>query len=235
VFATPSLASLSMSALMSLSLSMMMTLTSPTFAAVAECPLEGTTLPPFESVAPIDPSGPALDRTSLGNGTLVAFVDVDARPEQVWSVLTDFDARPKVFREVQSVAVQRIDAGVVSVRQSNLRFGWSIRYTTVSTLRPELGRIEVRLDPSYPHDIADLSGVWEIRPTTDSAKTRVSLYLRLDSGLPIPHFVERRMLRHSVEHSVAAVAAEARTRCIGRQLFAVSANQAAETGAQRRR
>ncbi len=152
----------------------------------------------------------------------MAFAVVDARPEQVWSVLTDFDAWPRVFSDIQSVVVQPLDSGSVSVRRSNLRFGWSIEYTSVSTPRPEQGRIEFRLDPNHRHDVAEVSGVWEIRPSTDGAMTRLALYSRVESGLPIPRFVERRLLQSSLEHRIAEVAAEAKTRCISRHVVADS-------------
>jgi len=179
-----------------------------TSGAVRVCPID---IP--ASAIDVDPSQPRFDPAQLGDGTLVAFAEIEARPEQVWSVLTDFEAWPRVFEEIQRVEVRRRPGAVISVRQTNLRFGWAVAYTSIPTLRPEQGRVEMQLDPRDPHDIEWVHAVWEIRSAPDSANTQVALYLHVETGLPIPRFVERRWLEDSARQTVRAVAVESKSRC----------------------
>ena len=147
-----------------------------------------------------------------GEGVRVETVEIDASPADVWNVLTDFDAWAEIFPHVQRVQVERVSSERVVVRQRTEAFGWAVEYTSRSTLSPAEGRIAVELDRSRPHDIQELTGVWEITPNTDGTVTVLELRLRIVSGLPIPGFVERRFVGRSVKQTVAAVAAEVERR-----------------------
>lgn len=160
-------------------------------------------------------AAPPPDPAWLDDGVITAFALVEARPEQVWAVLTDFEIWPELFEEIQRVDVEPLGDGIVSLHQASRRFGWAVEYTAVSTLRPEQGRIEIRLNRDAPADIADLHSLWEVRPTEGGRATRVALHLRLDSGLPIPRWMERRMLERSVHDSVRGVASATLERCPG--------------------
>ncbi len=131
---------------------------------------------------------------------------------EVWNVLTDFDAWAEIVPHVHRVQVEWMSAERVEVRQRTEAFGWAVEYTSRSTLSPAEGRIAVELDRSRPHDIQELSGVWEITPSTDGAGTVLELRLRIVSGLPIPGFLERRFVGRSVKQTVAAVVAEVERR-----------------------
>jgi ribosome-associated toxin RatA of RatAB toxin-antitoxin module len=148
----------------------------------------------------------------LGEGVRVEAVEIDASPAEVWNVLTDFDAWVEIFPHVQRVQVERMSAERVDVRQRTEAFGWVVEYTSRSTLSPAEGRIAVELDRTRPHDIEELTGVWEVTPNTYGTGTVLELRLRIVSGLPIPGFLERRFVGRSVKKTVAAVAAEVERR-----------------------
>lgn len=144
---------------------------------------------------------------------LVAAIEVVATRDSVWTVLTDFDAWTQTFPEIERVDVRRLNDDRVEVAHATSSFGWKVRYTAVHHLEPERGRIDIALDSSYPHDIADLRGRWQLSEARDGA-TRIELWLRVDSGLPIPGFVERRLVSRSAADTVEALAREVERRCV---------------------
>ena len=156
-----------------------------------------------------------------GDEEVAASAQIGATPEQVWRVLTDFDAWPEIFPDIDGVDVERIDSERVAVRKRGGGLGFDVEFTQLHTLRPVEGRIALELDRSQPSDIEELAGLWELRPIANGAGTHLVFRLRLDSGLPIPGFIERRAVARSMQRTVDAVVDEVARRC-GRVQLAAS-------------
>jgi uncharacterized membrane protein len=118
---------------------------------------------------------------------------IDASPQRIWEVLTDFDDYPSWAHDLKSVTVvERDDEGRprdVAFRAAAM--GRSTSYTLrydydrapdVLTWRLVKGDITRKLDGSY-----------ELRPLDDTpGRTEVTYHLAVDLLVPLPGFVKRR-------------------------------------------
>lgn len=118
---------------------------------------------------------------------------IDASPQRIWEVLTDFDDYPSWAHDLKSVAVvERDDEGrprEVAFRAAAM--GRSTSYTLrydydrapdVLAWRLVKGDITRKLDGSYT--LAAVDG--------DAERTLVTYHLEVDLLVPLPGFVKRR-------------------------------------------
>jgi ribosome-associated toxin RatA of RatAB toxin-antitoxin module len=142
------------------------------------------------------------DERSIGpNGTTRGIVGSTAilpqTATQVWSVLTDFEARADFLPTMKESRIVRIDGNRVWVAERLRIFFVNIYLQAISTLHPEEGSITWVLDRTVKNDIADSTGSWQIVAITDG-RTLASYHARLDTGRPVPHFVEDLLTRRSL-------------------------------------
>jgi hypothetical protein len=133
---------------------------------------------------------------------------VDASPEHVLGVLTNFEAWGNVFVSVETLHAERQDPFHARVRQKARRAGHTLAYTLVATIDPIARRVELALDPTQSHDLEELRTTWRIHAIPDGG-SQIQLDVVTDSGLPLPAFVERAVAegtaRTSLDELVAAV------------------------------
>jgi carbon monoxide dehydrogenase subunit G len=141
-----------------------------------------------------------------GREHLIATLLVEAPPETVWRVITDFESWAVLFPGVDGVQVVRLADDRVLVRQHTEALGISVDFTTVSILDPESGLVSVALDPAADNDLAAQTSSWELIPSADRTRTLVRLRLYVVSGQPIPAWVERVFVKRSAAETVEAVA-----------------------------
>jgi len=142
----------------------------------------------------------------------VVVVPIAARPEAVWSVLTNFERWPDVFPAVSEVSIRTRNDGRVVLRQSSGKFGFAFTYTTLVTLDAGMGRVEQILDSSATNDVTEAHFVWQLIPVDERDATIAVLQARLDSGQPVPGFIRRKLLRRGALESMEALAAEVQRR-----------------------
>lgn len=116
--------------------------------------------------------------------------EVDAAPEHVLGVLTDFESWASVFVSVETLHAERQDPFHARVRQKARRAGHTLAYTLVATIDPGARCVELALDPNQAHDLEELRTTWRIHARPNGG-SRIELRVVTDSGLPVPGFVER--------------------------------------------
>jgi ribosome-associated toxin RatA of RatAB toxin-antitoxin module len=152
-----------------------------------------------------------------GRKHLIATCFVDAPPEAVWRVITDFESWDILFPGIDGVRVARLSDDRVRVHHHTEALGISVDFTTVSTLDPEAGLLAVALDPVADNDIAEQDSRWELIPNADRTRTLVRLRVYVVSGQPIPAVVERFFVKRSIEKTVEAVVHEVGRRPLPRR------------------
>ena len=145
----------------------------------------------------------ALPGTGRAGGEALAVVSarVPVEPARVWALLTDFDAQSTLFPSTLHSSVEWIDEQRLRLRQTVRVAGFVIRYTLATTLDRERGVIEGLLDPSEPHDVADIATTWRVAPHRQGG-TRVELRVRMRSGLPVPGWLEQRVTERSARETM---------------------------------
>jgi uncharacterized membrane protein len=118
---------------------------------------------------------------------------IDASPQRIWEVLTDFDDYPSWAHDLKSVTVvERDDEG----RPRDVAFrAAAMGRSTSYTLRYDYDRApEVLAWRLGKGDITrKLDGSYELRPLDDTpGRTEVTYHLAVDLLVPLPGFVKRR-------------------------------------------
>jgi len=133
-------------------------------------------------------------------------VEVDAPPELAWQVLTDFAAWPRFMPSINRVGVQQLSASELKLRHETESMGFKVSFTTYTEVDAEAFRLQLTLDESEPSDLASLDATWQIVALADGG-ARIEFRSDVRSGA-VPAFVERRLVKKSVDATVEAVAAE---------------------------
>jgi carbon monoxide dehydrogenase subunit G len=119
---------------------------------------------------------------------------VERTPQEVWSVLTDFERWPEFMPLVHETRVERREGPSLWVAQKYRVWLYPMQHTTVYKLAPDEGRLEWQLDPSAPHDIAASAGHWELLAVNGGRATLLRYQATVNAGRAVPAFLER-MLR----------------------------------------
>src|SRR5262245_58462095 len=119
-------------------------------------------------------------------------------PEQVWSVVTDFEARPRYVANAKEVRIVQVDGDRVWLAQHLKVLLTNVRFGTICTLQPDRGFVSWVLDDRVDHDIADTRGSWQLIPLADRHETLVTYRAWIDSGKHVPGFIEHFLLKRSL-------------------------------------
>jgi hypothetical protein len=137
----------------------------------------------------------------------VASIRIAAPAAAAWETLNDFLAWPAIFPDVAEVSLEHGDGVPLRMHQIVRVFGIRIEHTSSVAIDPAAYQLELRLDPSAPHDVDALDATWTIAPD-EAGGSVIELRSRFTIAQPIPEFIRRRALQRSVRESVAALAAE---------------------------
>ena len=118
---------------------------------------------------------------------------IDASPQRIWEVLTDFDDYPSWAHDLKSVTVVERDD---EDRPRDVAFrAAAMGRSTSYTLRYDYDQApEVLAWRLVKGDITrKLDGSYELRPLDDTpGRTEVTYHLEVDLLVPLPGFVKRR-------------------------------------------
>ncbi|HYD49156.1 MAG TPA: SRPBCC family protein [Terriglobales bacterium] len=133
-------------------------------------------------------------------------------PEQVWLALTDFESRPRFLPGAKEIRIVRLEGNKVWLDERVRLPLLSIHYRVINTLEPELGSMSWILDKSAPHDIADTDGGWLVSALDGGSRTLVTYRVRVDTGQPLPGFLENLLVKRSLPDLIAGLRHEVERR-----------------------
>ena len=136
-----------------------------------------------------------------------ASLRIASAPSVAWEALTDFPAWPSIFPDVIELSLDRGSEGPARLHQVIRVFGMRIEHTSAVRFDEAQRRLDLTLDPSAPHDVADLDATWTITPDGMGGCV-VELRSRFTASQAIPGFIRHRVLARSVQASVEALVAE---------------------------
>jgi ribosome-associated toxin RatA of RatAB toxin-antitoxin module len=119
-------------------------------------------------------------------------------PAQVWSVLVDFDSRPEFTPGLKESHTRKVEGERVWLDE-RVRVWWiNVRYHIIDTLEPDRGVISWVLDKSRDNDIKDSFGSWQLVPLPPGPQTLVRYRAHIDTGQPVPGFIETFLVKRSL-------------------------------------
>lgn len=145
-------------------------------------------------------------------GSLESSAIIPRRSAEVWGVLADFESRPEFTPGLEEVHVVRTEGDRVWLKERVKVWWFSVRYQIIGTLKPALGAMTWVLDKSAPHDIADSRGSWQLAPLPDGERTLIRYRAHIDTGKPVPHFVEAFLTKRSLPKIVGTLRTEVKRR-----------------------
>ncbi len=107
----------------------------------------------------------------------------------VWDVLIDFEARPRFAPGIKSVVRVRQEGNQIWLDQRIHVLLVEIYFRIINTIDTEFGRVSWRIDPEAKNEIADTNGSWQV-VRLGERQTLLQYQSRIDSGRPVPEFVE---------------------------------------------
>ncbi len=131
---------------------------------------------------------------------------------QVWSVVADFEARPKFIPDLKEMRVMRVDGNRLWLAERVRFFLVNIRYQVVATLDAERGLATWILDTTVQHDIAGNHGSWQIAPLPSGQETLVQYQAWVDSGRPVPRFIADFLIKRSLPKVIEGLRHEVQRR-----------------------
>ena len=133
-------------------------------------------------------------------------------PQQVWAVLTDFEAWPKFMPHITRTRVTRKDGSRTWVRQNYRVVFFGMQHTTVYTLEPRFGELSWSLDLTEKHDIKSSEGHWQLIPANKGNETLIRYAAEMDAGRSVPDSIEGMLKRRSLAKLIANLRREVNRR-----------------------
>jgi ribosome-associated toxin RatA of RatAB toxin-antitoxin module len=133
-------------------------------------------------------------------------------PTEVWSVVTDFESRPRFVPGNKDVQITRREGNRLWIAEHLRVLLINVRFVVISTLDAEQGAVTWVIDRDAPHDIADTTGSWAVVPLEGGQATLVRYRTWIDSGRSVPRFVEDFLTKRSLPKIVEGVRAEVHRR-----------------------
>jgi len=161
-------------------------------------------------VAAVWAAGPAAAEPEAVEQT----VELDAPVELVWHVLTDFAAWPRFVPNLKRIDVVGDAQQPTALRYSTESIGIAIGFTARTDVRADLHRLDLALDESAPNDIAAMRASWQLTPLGGD-RVRIQFRSAIETGQPVPEFIQRRVMRASVEETIRNFTSEVERRARG--------------------
>jgi ribosome-associated toxin RatA of RatAB toxin-antitoxin module len=154
----------------------------------------------------------ATDQSGAMQSTNEASAIIPYPPAQVWSVVTDFESRPRYVPGNKDAHIIRREGNRVWIAEHLRILLMNVRFVVISTLDPDQGTVTWVIDRSAAHDIADTTGSWTVVPLEGGHATLVRYRTWIDSGRSVPRFVEDFLTKRSLPKIVEGIRNEVQRR-----------------------
>lgn len=176
--------------------------------ALASAPSAALELTP-DTLAKLKSGEPVVaavtDSTGPAAGRVEAIIDVPAKPEAIWKVLTDCDISVRVFNGLKSCKVtERDPAGAWDVREHVISPGVLLPSWRSVFRSDYVADREIQFQRT-DGDLKKLEGGWLLTQQPDGATTRVAYNAAIAVGGPIPSSLVRIILETDLPKTLKAV------------------------------
>jgi ribosome-associated toxin RatA of RatAB toxin-antitoxin module len=159
-------------------------------------------------------AGLAPLRAAAESQDVESTIEVDAPLEVVWHVLTDFASWPRFVPNLKHIDVLGSAEQPTALRYQTESIGISVDFTARTDVRADLHRLDLALDESAANDITAMRASWQLTALGDG-RVRIQFRSEVESGQPVPQFIQRRVVRESVEATIRNFTSEVERRVKG--------------------
>lgn len=139
-----------------------------------------------------------------------AMVVINKPVEAVWAVLRDIEKLPEFIPRMIASEKYTQSGNVVGIRQT-LKVLWKkVTYNVLQEEDTENHTLSYKLDKSQKNDIAETQGQWILRPYGND-QTLAVYTLALDTGMPVPRFLQTMLLNQDLPGTLNAIKQRAET------------------------
>jgi ribosome-associated toxin RatA of RatAB toxin-antitoxin module len=202
----------------------------PTLAADATQPHgHRGVLPSYRGAPPITPVTPTEEKQLLAKkpvfkqreakqgGQGVAVFHVDAPPDVVWSVISDFHSYPRWIGSLKEAEVYKRQGDHIFVRMKVGAMGMSVEYFIDHHYPTEKGWGTWTLDYDRKSDLDDSVGYWRVSPLKDDpSKSRVEYSVDLKISGWVPGFIRNLLVNDGLKEATSWVRVQAEKRAKSR-------------------
>ena len=133
-----------------------------------------------------------------------AMIVVDKPISEVWTVVADYTRLPEFIpRLISSEKYSEAD-GKIGIKQSIKVLWRKIHYHVIQTEDTTNHILSFDLDKTQKNDIAETNGRWELRAYGEG-KCLAVYTLALDTGMPVPRFIQNMLLNQDLPDTMMAV------------------------------
>lgn len=130
---------------------------------------------------------------------VVGVVDIQATPEQVWSVILDFPGRVESVKVLKSIDIYAPESDPKGLGASfrMVILGTTVDYHLRYVIDREAGYCSFRLDPEREHSIRATTGSYRMVSLPDGGQ-RVYYRSAIDTGRYVPGFIQKMLAQDSL-------------------------------------
>jgi ribosome-associated toxin RatA of RatAB toxin-antitoxin module len=195
---------------------MLLALTLAAFAADPNVPHEHQgLLPAYKGAPPAVPLAAedlakltagelVLKQAKSGNGGHgVAFMDIAATPQTVWSRITNYAMYPKWVDNVDACEVYKRDGANIYTRFVLDPLGMTVEYYIKHVYNPQAGWLTWTLDYSRQSDLDESVGYWRVTSlSSDPPRTRLEYSVDIRFKGWIPQFAQDMISKKGLTNAV---------------------------------
>lgn len=121
-----------------------------------------------------------------GNGGhAVAFMNINATPDKIWSKITAFNMYPSWVENVQKCTVYGRSGSIINVDFALSVMGIGVQYYVRHDYQPSQGYLTWTLDYSRQSDLDDSVGYWRVTPlSATQSRLEYSVDIRFKGWIP---------------------------------------------------
>lgn len=148
-----------------------------------------------------------MKQAQTGNGGhAVAFMNINATPDRVWSRIVNYPMYPAWVDNVEVCEIYKKEGSKIFVRFGLSVMGIGVEYFIKHDYRPDQGYLTWTLDYSRQSDLDDSVGYWRVTPLpNDPTKSRLEYSVDIRFKGWIPGFVQNYLTSKGLTNAVAWV------------------------------
>ncbi len=142
-----------------------------------------------------------------GTGTTDVLVKawIQAPREEVWKIIRSYNTFADFFPRVRECRITRQEGETYWVEYHTEIMGLTVVYHLQLIGTEKFHRIDFFMDREQPNDVKDAVGVWILDETPDGKGTVLSYSIFVDSGIPVPQFIARKISKPNLVQVVKNV------------------------------